>query len=180
MELLECLHLASASASHSDVLVGVLYILYAIISIVIKKSRYLLAFFFSDFIFACSIFDVVQEHQIYLIDFIVWSYIYPYAPNKKVKNACGIMCLLDLVLAYNALKYGIGGTHGASETLIYQNIEYLAFYANLLIIISLVPFGRIYNGICSLLDHAFGLKSHSSYMLGFWYTINKINKQKLI
>ena len=177
MEFLECLHLESASASSSNVLIGVLYILYAIISILIKKSRYLLAFFFSDFVMACSIFDVLQEYQIYLIDFIVWSYIYPCAPNKKVKNACGIICLLDLILVNNAFLYGVGGTHGASETLIYQNIEYLAFYVNLIVILSLVPFSRIYNGICCLLDNAFSVKANSSYMLIIWYTVSKIQSK---
>ena len=180
MELLECLHLASASASSSNVLIGVLYVLYAITSIRIQKGRYLLAFFFSDFVMACSIFEVLPEYQIYLIDFIVYSYIYPYTTSRKVKNACGIICLLDLILVYNAYKYGVGGTHGASETLIYQNIEYLAFYVNIILIVSLIPFGRIYNGICHLLDHAFGVKSNSYFMLTFWYTIHKATNQAFI
>ena len=180
MELLECLHLASASVSNSNVLVGFEYTLYAITSIMIKKSRYLLAFFFSDFIFACSIFDGLQEYQVYLTDFIVYSYLYSYANSKKVKNACGIICLLDLVLVNNALKYGVGGTHGASETLIYQSIEYLAFYVNIILIVSLIPFGRIYNGICHLLDHAFGVKSNSYFMLTFWYTTHKATNQAFI
>ena len=178
MELLECLHLASASASSSNVLIGVLYILYAIISVLIKKSRYLLAFFFSDLLIACSLFDGLQEYQIYLTCFIVYSYVAMQDIAKKTKIACVIMCVLDLVLANDAYKYGVGGTHGASETLIYQNIEYLAFCANLIIILSLIPLGRIHDYICRLLDYAFSVKVNSYYMLIIWYTISKIQSIK--
>jgi len=178
MEFLEWLQVASASASKNGGSINITFMLYVAISILIKKSRYLLAFFFSDLLIACSIFDYLQEHQIYLTSFIVYSYIATQDIPKKTKMACVIMCILDLTLANDAFKYGIGGTHGTSETLIYQNIEYLAFYANLIIIISLVPFGRIYDCICRLLDYAFSVKSHSTYMLVFWYTINKIQTIK--
>lgn len=178
MEILQWLELLSANASVSNGLGNTVLFLYAAVSVLIKKSRFLLAFLFSNLLVELSIFDYLQEHQIYLTSFIVYSYIATQDIPKKVKMACVIMCLLDLTLALDAYRYGIGGTYGASETLIYQNIEYLAFYANLIVIISLVPFGRIYNSICSLLDHAFSLKSDSSYMLVFWYTINKIQTIK--
>ena len=180
MGLLEWLHLESANVSSNDILVGCTYTFYLIVFALTKKSRYLLAFFFSDFLLACFVFDGLQEYQIYLTDFVVYSYVSYYAHSLKVKNACGIMCLLDLILMNDALKYGVNGTHGELKTVIYQNIEYLAFSANLLIISSLLPLGRIYDCICRLLDHAFSVKSDSSYMFIFWYTISKINKQKLI
>ena len=90
------------------------------------------------------------------------------------------MCLLDLTLAYDAVFYGVDGIYGERQTLIYQSIEYLAFYANLIIILSLVPFSRIYNGICHLFDYAFGVKSNSYFMLTFWYTIHKATNQAFI
>jgi hypothetical protein len=178
MGLLEWLHLESASVSSNSILVGCTYTFYLIVFALTKKSRYLLAFFFSDFLLACFMFDGLQEYQIYLTDFIVYSYVSYYAHTLKVKNACGIMCLLDLILINDALKYGVNGTHGELKTVIYQNIEYLAFSANLLIISSLLPFGRIYDSISRLLDHALRVKANSFYMLVFWYTIGKIHSIK--
>lgn len=173
MEILEWLGLLSANVKSSNNLAGALFILYIIVSIAVKKSRYLLAFSLSIFIFELSLFDGLQEHQIYLTCFIVYSYVSYYAHTLKVKSACGIMCLLDLILMYDALKYGVNGTHGELKTVIYQNIEYLAFSANLLIISSLLPLGRIYDCICRYLDYAFGVKSNSFYMLIFWYNTRK-------
>jgi hypothetical protein len=91
------------------------------------------------------------------------------------------MCLLDLILMYDALKYGINGTHGELETVIYQSIEYLAFSAHLIIISALLPFGRIYDSACDLFSNAFRGKSNSSYIPFFWYNIHKVQstKQKL-
>ena len=178
MELLEWLELASASARSSNGIGNTLFFLYAIVSVLIKRSRYLLAFFLSMLLIECSLFDGLQEYQIYLTSFIVYSYIATQDISKKTKIACGIMCLLDLTLAYDAFFYGVDGIHGERQTLIYQSIEYLAFYANLIIILSLVPFGRIYDYICRLLDYAFAVKANSSYMLIIWYTIYKIQTIK--
>lgn len=180
MELLTWLELESVSASSGYELGNILFILYILTGVLIKKSRYLLAFFFSEFMISFFAFDGLQEYQIYLTDFIVYSYVSCYAHSLKVKNACGIMCLLDLILINDAIKYGVNGTHGELKTVIYQNIQYLAFSANLLIVSSLLPLGRIHDSICRLLDNAFSVSGYSSYMLVFWYTINKINKQKLI
>jgi len=181
MEVLEWLQVASVSASKNSGSIDLTFMLYVVASMLIKKSRYLLAFFFSDLLIACSIFDGLQEYQIYLTCFIVYSYVSCYAHTLKVKSACGIMCLLDLILMYDALKYGINGTHGELETVIYQSIEYLAFSAHLIIISALLPFGRIYDSACDLFSNAFRGKSNSSYIPFFWYNIHKVQstKQKL-
>lgn len=181
MEILEWLELLSANVRSSNGLANALFILYVIVSILIKKSRYIVAFFLSIFIVECSFFDLMQEYQIYLTCFIVYSYVSCYAHTLKVKYACGIMCLLDLILMYDALKYGINGTHGELETVIYQSIEYLAFSAHLIIISALLPFGRIYDSACDLFSNAFRVKSDSSHVPFFWYNIHKVQstKQKL-
>ena len=164
MEILEWLHLLSANVKSSSMNDWVL-ILYIITAVLTNKSQYLLVFFLSLVFIECSIFDNLKEHQIYLTLFIVYSYIALQDIPKKTKLACVIMCVLDLILANDAYKHGIGGTHGASETFIYQNIEHLALYANLIIIFSLISFGRIYDCICRMLDHAFSVKGNSYFML---------------
>jgi len=174
MEILEWLELLSANARSSNWLANALFILYVIVSILIKKSRYVVAFFLSVFIVECSLFDLMQEYQLYLTSFIVYSYIYSYAVNAKTKMACVIMCLLDLILSYDAYKYGIGGAHGESETILYENIEYLAFSAHIIIIISLVRLGRILDNIRSLFRYVFSVSCYSSYLFIIWYNIIKI------
>lgn len=180
MEILEWLHLLSANVRSSNINDWV-FILYIVTAILIKKSRYLMAFSFSVLLIELSLFDQLQEYQIYLTCFIVYSYVSCYAHTLKVKSACVIMCLLDLILMYDALKYGINGTHGELETVIYQSIEYLAFSAHLIIISALLPFGRIYDSACDLFSNAFRVKSNSSYIPFFWYNIHKVQstKQKL-
>jgi hypothetical protein len=174
MGILEWLSLESASVSSYNVLEDLLFILYVAVSIGVRKSRYLLAFSFSMLLVTCSLFDSIQEYQLYLTIFIVYSYVCLHSDNKRIFISCGIMCLLDLLLAYDAFYYGIGGTHGANKTFVYKNIEYFAFSANILIILSLVSFGRIYDCLCNMLDHAFGLKTDSFNMLFFWYNTIKI------
>ena len=173
MELLTWLELESASVSSGYALGNILFILYILTGVLIKKSRYLLAFFFSEFIISCSLFDYLREYQIYLTSFVVYSYICSHCVNRKTKLACGIMCLLDLVLSYDAYKYGIGGTHGTSETVLYKNIQYLAFSANIIIIVSFVHIGRIFDSICSLFSYAFRVSERGSYLFFFCYNIIK-------
>jgi hypothetical protein len=164
MEVLEWLELLSANARSSNGLANALFILYVITSVLIKRSRYLLAFFFSIFIVECSVFDRIEEYQIYLTVFIVYSYVCLHSVNTKTKITCGIMCLLDLLLAYDALYYGVSGLHGERKTVIYQNIEYFAFLAHILIIISLVHFRRILNDIRRMFVSIFSVSGYSSYL----------------
>lgn len=164
MEILSWLSLESASVSSYTGVEDLLFILYVLVSILIKKSRYLLAFSFSMLLVCCSLFDDLQEYQLYLTSFIVYSYMCSHTVNAKTKMACGIMCLLDLILSYDAYKYGIGGTHGESETILYKSIEYLAFSAHIIIIISLVRVGRILDDIRRLFRYVFSVQGCSSYL----------------
>jgi hypothetical protein len=173
MDILEWLHLLSANVKSSD-LNDLTFIFYIVTAIYIKKSRYLLAFSLSVLLIECSLFDDLQEYQLYLTYFIVYSYICSHSVNAKTKMACGIMCLLDLLLAYDALYYGVDGLHGERQTVIYQNIEYLAFSAHILIIISLIRIGRILDDIRGLFGYVFSVSGCSSYLLIIWYNISKI------
>jgi len=174
MELLEWLSLESANVSSHTNSETLLFLLYILVSALAKKSRYLLAFFLFMVVFTCSIFDPLQEYQIYLTSFVVYSYLVTTSKLLKIKTSCAIMCVLDLILFRDALYYGVDGIHGEYKTAIYQNIEYLAFVAHLIIITSLVPFGKIYDCICRLLDHVFGGTANSYNMSYFWYTMRKI------
>ena len=174
MEILRWLSLESVNVSSYTGAEDLLFILYTLVSILIKKSRYLLAFSFSMLLVCFSLFDDLQEYQLYLTYFIVYSYICSHSVNAKTKMTCGIMCLLDLLLAYDALYYGVDGLHGERQTVIYRNIEYLAFSAHILIIISLIRIGRILDNIRSLFRYVLSVSCYSSYLLIIWYNISKI------
>lgn len=173
MELLEWLHLLSANVKVSN-LNDYSFVFYVLVSLLIKKSRYILAFFFCVLIVECSLFDFLMEFEIYLTSFTVYSYLVTASKSLKIKVSCAIMCVLDLILFRDALYYGVNGIHGEYKTAIYNNIEYLAFVVHIIIILSLVPFGKIYDCICGLLDHVFGGSANSYNMSFFWYTIRKI------
>jgi len=174
MEILEWLHLLSVNANLTDQslsAVNNLFIAYVVVSIFIKKSRYLMAFCLCVITASFNGFDFLSEYQIYLTSFVVYSYIALQAKAKKTRIACVIMCILGLILANDAFNYGVNSINGTRETAIYQNIEYLSIYANLIIILSLISFRRIYDYICRVLDTIIMLTTGSSYMLVFWYTI---------
>ena len=174
MEILRWLSLESVSVSSYTGVEDLLFILYTLVSILIKKSRYLLAFSFSMLLVCSSLFDSLKEYQIYLAYFIIYSYVCSCSHRTKTMIACVIMCVLDLNLSYDAYRYGIGGTHGTFETILYKNIEYLAFGAHIIIIISLVRVGRVLDGVCGVFSYAFNLSSSGSYLFAFCYNIFKI------
>ena len=123
---------------------SLLFIAYALISVVIKRAAYMAAFFMSCMLFEMRFFDPLSEASLYLITFAIYSYVIFVMPcNKVVTIACAIMLALSMTLAYDAYFYGLNGHYGASETYVYQNIEYLALYAHIIVIGSLIPFRRI-------------------------------------
>lgn len=128
-----------------------LFLLYAIVSICIKKPQLLTAFFMSCLLFECALFDNYSESQLYLLTFIIYSYVITCNVfSVKTRLACGIMCLLCLVFAYDAAFYGVNGFYGALETVIYNSIEHLVVCCHILIICTTVNLKRITNAIKSL------------------------------
>ncbi len=141
---------ASALAAARNNATNLLLLSYFICSIFTKKPQLLAAFFISCLFFECSLFDFYSEAQLYLLTFIVYSYVMSCNVfSIKTKLACGIMCLLALVFAYDAAFYGVNGFYGARETVIYNNIEHLFICCHTIIILSVVDLRRIYNNIKS-------------------------------
>lgn len=74
----------------------------------------------------------------------------------------------------DAFLYGVGGYYGASETLIYNNIEHIALCAHILFIGSLIPIKRIRDGLRRFFDSVVRITANSDYMLICWYNVGKI------
>ncbi len=123
---------------------------YALVALFTKRPQLLAAFFMTVLLFEWSLFDNYSEAQLYLIEFVIYSYVMTCNVfNIKTKLACGIMCLLCLVFAYDAAFYGVNGFYGTYETGIYNNIERLVICCHTIIILSVVDFRRIINAVKS-------------------------------
>jgi hypothetical protein len=123
---------------------------YALVAFFTKRPQLLAAFFMTVLLFEWRLFDNYSEAQLYLIEFVIYSYVMTCNVfNIKTKLACGIMCLLCLVFAYDAAFYGVNGFYGTYETGIYNNIERLVICCHTIIILSVVDFRRIINAVKS-------------------------------
>ncbi len=154
--------LAAAVQSESSYLL----IAYIALSLLIKRSSFMAAFFMSCMLFEVSIFDPLSESELYLITFSIYSYvILDKSLILKQRLACGILLILSLLLAYDAYFYGLGGLYGAHETVIYNNIEHLALCGHILFICSFIPFARIRDDILSFIDSISHVTRHSAYLV---------------
>ena len=150
-----------------------IFIAYVILCVIIKKPVFLLAFFISCMLFEASIFDGLKEKHLYLITFVVYSYVFSHCETITSKICCVIILLLSITFAYDAAFYGIDGYYGESETLIYRNIESLAIFAHTIFIYSLIPYRRIRHNIQRCIDFISGISLNSAYMLYYWYNTKK-------
>lgn len=145
---------------------SIIFGLYFLLSLLIKRATYLVAFFMSCLLFDAAIFDQLSESQLYLLTFAIYTYVIFVMPcNVKATSACVILITLSIALAYDAYFYGEHGVYGARETVIYNNIEYLALYSHILFICSLVPHRRIKDGIRRFFDSIMLMSRNSACFL---------------
>ena len=143
-----------------------LFLIYVLLALITKKPHLLTAFFMSCLLFECAIFDPLTEAQLYLITFLIYSYVIPCNRfSHKTKVACAIMCLLCLLFAYDAAFYGVNGFYGESETFVYNNIEHLFVCSHCLIICSFIDIERIRNNIRSFIDGIRSMSANSVYFV---------------
>ncbi len=150
-----------------------IFIAYVILSLIIKRAAFLAAFFISWLLFNMKIFDVLLEHQLYLIIFVVYTYVIFKCETIKSRIGCGILLILSIILSYDAYFYGVNGRYGEAQTVVYNNIEHLSLCAHFLFICSLIPFERIRNGLRSIIDLIGSFACDSAYMLLLCYNKDK-------
>lgn len=173
MSLLEWItfQAASENAILSEVLIknhqnlnSFIFVLYTILCMFIKRPAYLLAFFISAMLFEAKVFDPLLEHQLYLITFALYTYVFTNCKTLKSKFGCGILLVLSFALAADAALFGEYGYYGASETFLYRNIEHLSLYAHSLFICSFIDIKRIYNSLRNFVDAVVRISRTSAYM----------------
>ena len=143
---------------------SLLFAAYLIVSVMIKRAAFMAAFFMSCLLFDMAIFDQLSESQLYALTFAIYSYAIFVRPcNNETTIACVIILFLCVAIGYDAYFYGIGGAYGTSETFIYNNIQYLAMYAHIILISTLFPFRRIGDGFRHFVDSILLLSRNSAY-----------------
>ena len=143
-----------------------LLIAYVLLSLLIKKPQLLGAFFMGCLLFEWSLFDPLKEYQLYLITFLVYSYVITNCVfSAKTKLACALMCFLCLLFACDAAFYGLNGVYEESETVIYKNIERLFVCCHSLIIASFVDIKRIKNSLRNGVSIIRSMSANSAYIV---------------
>ena len=125
-----------------------------------------MAFFMSCLLFEWSLFDSFSEAQLYLITFLIYSYVIPCNVfTMRTKVACAIMCFLCLLFAYDAAFFGVGGLYEERETFVYNNIEHFFICSHCIIICSLINFKRIRDDLRGLVDSFCNMSRNSVYFV---------------
>lgn len=180
MELLEWLHLLNAlDLNQSQTSLSVansLFFLYVVLSVLIKRATYLVAFFICVLLIDNKELLILSEYQAYLLMCVIYSYIFEICLTSKSKGCCVIIISITITFATDAFLYGENGYYGASHTLIYNNIEHIALCAHILFICSLVPIERIRNSLRSFIDYVDRVSANSDYMFIYWYNVGKIQQ----
>ena len=153
-----------------------IFFIYIILGVITKRSVYPLAFFMCYLLVNASMFQHVSEWQIYLMMGVIYSYVFKDCPTKQSKYACVTICLISISLAIDAYLYGVNGYYGTRQTILWENVEYIATCAHLILIGSLVPIERIRNNIRGFITSFGSLASNSDYMLIYCYNVSKAIK----
>jgi len=180
MEFIElCQHLLSAlenlklnqSLSLNLSILSSLIIGYAVLSILTKKSAFLLAFLLCVFLQSATIMLIVSESVVYLLVFIVYSYVFQICLTSKTKLCCVTILLLSLIMYIDAALFGIDGIYGENQTIIYEMGDHLSLLAHFFFICSFINTAKIRDYL-RYITSAFNHLSRSVYyMLNSWYNI---------
>ena len=154
-----------------------IFFIYILLGAITKRSVYPLAFFMCFLLVNASIFQSVKEYQVYLFVIVMYSYVFNYCPTKQSRYSCVTICLISLSFSIDAFLYGVDGYHGTRQTILWENIEYIATCAHLIFISSLVPIERIRDGLRDFINSISRIALNSDYMLFYWYNSGKTIKK---
>ncbi len=139
---------------------------YAALALSTKRSLPLAAFFMSVLLMELALFDMVKEYQLYLLTFVIYSYVITrdYMLFKQ-RIACGIILILTVVFSYDSFIYGAGGYIGEYKTLIWHNIENLSICAHIFFITSFINAGRVNDNIRLFITGLMRFSRHYAYIV---------------
>ena len=178
MELfLSWLHLLSESAllKHPALQsVNSLLFAYVLLALVTKRLVILLAFFMSCLLFLCVTFDILKEWHLYCLVAVMYSYIIRDNLSNKSMTCCAIIFSLSLAMMIDAFMYE--EFNGASQTVLYNNVEFIATSAHIIFIYSFVDHTKIRNSLRGLARTFVILSRHSYRFNIIWYNRKKTSQ----
>ncbi len=143
-----------------------IFLAYLVVCFFDKRPSFLAAFFMSCALFELKLFDPVSESNLYLLTFLIYSYVITCNRNSKLTVlACGNMIVVCMVLAYNAKFYGYSSYYGEIDRFIYDNIKYISLFSHGFIICTLINFKRIRDNIRSFFDSVCNVSRNSVYFV---------------
>lgn len=151
MELLEWLHLLNALGLNQNhlslVVANSLFIGYLLVYTLTKNAAPVVAFFMCVMLVDNSHLKSIDEVYMYFIVCVIYSYILGICRTSKQVFYCAIIAFISMVFAVDSFFYGVDGYYGASETVIYNNIEYISLLAHSFFINSFICYRKIRNGL---------------------------------
>ena len=179
MELLEWLQLLNDLEKQLEVAKNVnniIFIGYVVLSICIKKATPLVAFLLSVLLVGNDILLSIDEVNMYLLVCVMYSFVFEICLTRQSKLACVIILLISMSFAIDARLYGASGYYGEQQSLIWNNIEYIALCAHFIFISSFVSFSGIRNSLRNFINSIGRLSLNNDYMFIYWYNVSKAIK----
>ena len=180
MESLEWLHLLNdlenqlALAKNAS---NIIFVAYVILSVCIKKTTPLVAFFLSVLLVSNEyLASSITETNMYLLVCLIYSFVFGLCNTGQRKIGCGIILLISISFAIDARLYGVNGYYGEQQSLAWENVRYIALCAHTIFVCSFISIERVRLNIRSFLNSITSLSLNNDYMLIYWYNTNKAIK----
>ena len=183
MEFIElCQHLSNALESqinqnqnqnlHLSVnILSSIFIGYAVLSILTKKSAFLLAFLLCAILQSSSIMQVIDESIVYLLVCVIYSYIFALCRTSFNKLGCVIIIFLAIVLYVDSALFGNAGIYGESQTMVYKMGDYFSLFAHFFFISTFINFTKIRDDLFDFFSAFVDLSRSVYYIYVYWYNI---------
>lgn len=181
MELLEWLQLLNDLEKQAEVgrnVNNIIFVAYVILSICIKKAAPLVAFFLSVLLVSNNNLTIISEVNMYLLVCVIYSFVFEICTTSKSKISCGVILMVLISFAIDAKLYGVDGYYGEQQTILWDNIEYIALCAHIIFISSFISIERVRINLRSFFDSITRMSLNNDYMFIYWYNVNKAIKQK--
>ena len=153
-----------------------IFFAYVILGLFIKRPVLPLAFLSCFLLVNVVIFQSIDEYQVYLIVCVIYSYVFEICLTRQSKIACVIILFISMAFAIDALLYGVNGYYGTHQTIIYNNIEYIATCGHIIFISSFISVERILNSLRDFISSIVRITANSDYMLVYMYNNDKAIK----
>ena len=148
-------------------IVNMLLVLYALLSVRIKKGRYIAAFILCEITANTYIYSSTGGWEIFFINAIIYSVLYwSCRDNLKLSMACATMVIFETVMVWDAKFYN------DAKTVLYVNYEYIVTFIHLCIISSLLPWQRFKRGLVGIARAIYGMFSNSNSVAYIGYSYN--------